>query len=227
MAVNYFTILYWFCHTSTWISHRYTRIPHHESPSLLLPVPSLWVVSVHQPQASSIMHWTWTGDLFHIWYYTCFNAFELWCWRRLLWVPWTARRSNQSILKEISPEYSLEGLRLKFKLQYFGHLMQRTDSLEKTLMLGKIESRRTRGWQRINWLNGITDSMDMSFEQAPSVGDRLGSLACCIPWGHKELEQTEQLNWTEWWYKFLYIECLCSPQIHILRQPADYDDIWW
>ena len=82
-------------------------------------------------------------------------------WRRLLRVPWTARRSNQSILKEISPEYSLEGLMLKLKLQYFGHLMQRTDSLEKTLMLGKIESRRSRGWQRLRWLEGITDSMDM------------------------------------------------------------------
>ena len=85
------------------------------------------------------------------------DAFEPWCWRRLLRVPWTARRSNQSILKEISPEYSLEGLMLKLKLQYFGHLMQITDSLEKTLMLGKIEGRRRRGWQRMRWLDGITD----------------------------------------------------------------------
>ena len=90
------------------------------------------------------------------------DAFELWCWRRLLRVPWTARRTNQSILKEISPEYSLEGLMLKLKLQYFGHLMQGTDSLEKTLMLGKIEGRRRRGRQRMRWLGGITDSMDMS-----------------------------------------------------------------
>ena len=90
------------------------------------------------------------------------DAFELWCWRRLLRVPWTARRSNQSILKEISPEYSLEGLMLKLKLQYFGHLMQRADSLAKTLMLGKIEGRRRRGWHRMRWLDGITDSMDMS-----------------------------------------------------------------
>ena len=90
------------------------------------------------------------------------DAFELWCWRRLLRVPRTARRSNQFILKEINPEYSLEGLMLKLKLQYFGHLMWRTDSLEKTLMLGKIEGRRTRGWQRMSWLDGITDSMDMS-----------------------------------------------------------------
>ena len=91
-------------------------------------------------------------------------AFELWCWRRLLRVPWTARRSNQSILKEISPEYSLERLMLKLKLQYFGHLMQRTDSFKKTLMLGKIEGGR-RGWQRMRWLDGITDSMDMSFSK--------------------------------------------------------------
>ena len=89
------------------------------------------------------------------------DAFELWCWRRLLRVPWTARRSNQSILKEISPGYSLEGLMLKLKLQYFGHLMQRADSLQKTLMLGKIESRRRRGRQRMRWLDGIMDSMDM------------------------------------------------------------------
>ena len=90
------------------------------------------------------------------------DAFELWCWRRLLRVPWTARISNQSILKEISPGCSSEGLMLKLKLQYFGHLMPRTDSLEKTLMLGKIEGRRRRGQQRMRWLNGITDSMDMS-----------------------------------------------------------------
>ena len=90
------------------------------------------------------------------------DAFELWCWRRLLRVPWTARRSHQSILKEISPGCSLEGLMLKLKFQYFGHLMQRTDSFEKTLMLGKIQGRRKRGQHRIRWLDGITDSMDMS-----------------------------------------------------------------
>ena len=90
------------------------------------------------------------------------DAFELWCWRRLLRVPWTVRRSNQSILKEISPGCSLEGLILKLKLQYFGHLMQRADSLEKTLMLGKIEGRRRRGRQRMRWLDGISDSVDMS-----------------------------------------------------------------
>ena len=93
------------------------------------------------------------------------DAFELWCWRRLLRVPWTARRSNQSILEEISPGCSLEGLMLKLKLQYFGHLMRRVDSLEKTLMLGKIEGRRRRGRQRMRWLDGITDSMDMSLSR--------------------------------------------------------------
>ena len=93
------------------------------------------------------------------------DAFELWCWRRLLRVPWTARRSNQSFLKEISTEYSLEGLMLKLKRQYFGHLMQRTDSLEKTLMLGKTECRKRRGQQRVRWLDGITDSMDMSLSK--------------------------------------------------------------
>ena len=90
---------------------------------------------------------------------------ELWCWRRLLRVPWTARRSNQSILKEISPEYALEGLMLKVKLQYFGHLMRRADSLEKTLMLGKSEGRSRKGWQRMRWLDGITDPMDMSLSK--------------------------------------------------------------
>ena len=93
------------------------------------------------------------------------DAFELWCWRRLLRVPWTARRSNQSILKEISPRYSLEGLVLKLKLQYFGHLMRRTDFLEKTLLLGKIEGKRRRGWQRMRWLDGINDCMDVSLSK--------------------------------------------------------------
>ena len=93
--------------------------------------------------------------------YRKIDAFELWCWRRLLRVPWTARRSNQSILKEISPRCSLEGPMLKLKFQYFGHLMQRAYSLEKTLMLGKIKGRRRRGWQRMRWLDGITNSMDM------------------------------------------------------------------
>ena len=93
------------------------------------------------------------------------DAFELWCWRRLLRVPWTARRSNQSVLKEISPGISLEGMMLKLKLQYFGHLVRRVDSLEKTLMLGGIGGRRKRGRQRMRWLDGITDSMDMSLNE--------------------------------------------------------------
>ena len=123
------------------------------------------------------------------------DAFELWCWRGLLRVPWTARRFHQSILKEISPEYSLEGLMLKLKLQYLGHLMWRTDSLEKTLMLGKIEGRRRRGRQDemvgwCYWLDGH------EFEQATGVGDEQGSLECCSPWGPKELD-TSELNWTE------------------------------
>ena len=103
--------------------------------------------------------WEWTIKKSEFWR---IDAFELWCGRRLLRVPWTARRSNQSILKEISPECSLERLMLKLKLQYFGHLMWRTDSFEKTLMLGKTEGRRRRGWQRMRWLDGITNSMNMS-----------------------------------------------------------------
>ena len=109
-------------------------------------------------------------------------------------VPWTARRSNQLILKEISPEYSLEGLMVKLKLQYFGHLMQRTDSLEKTLMLGKIEDRKRRGQQRMRWLDGITNSMDMSLSKPLGVGDGQGGLVCYSPWGCKESGKTEQLN---------------------------------
>ena len=111
------------------------------------------------------------------------NVFlSLWCYRRLLRVPWTARRFNQSILKEISPEYSLEGLMLKLKLQYAGHLMQRTDSLEKTLMLGKIEGGRRRGQQRMRWLDGWHYRLNgHEFEQALEVGDGQGGLACCSP----------------------------------------------
>ena len=116
------------------------------------------------------------------------DAFELWCWRRLLRVLWTTR-SNQSILKEINPEYSLDGLMLNS--QHFGHLIWRTDSLEKILMLGKIESRRKRGWQR-RWLDGINYSIE--FQQALGVGDGQGNLECCSSWGHKELDMTEWLN---------------------------------
>ena len=127
------------------------------------------------------------------------DAFELWCWRRLLRVPSTARRCNQSILKEISPGYSLEGLMLKLKLQYFGYLMQRVDSLEKTLMLGGIRGRRRRGQQRMRWLDGITDSMGMGLSRLRElgVGDGQGRLVCCDSWGHKELDMSERLNWTE------------------------------
>ena len=120
------------------------------------------------------------------------DAFELWCWRRLLRVPWTVRRSNQSILKEISSEYSSERLILKLKRQYFGHLMQRTDSLEKTLMLGKIEGRRRRGRQRMGWLDGLTDSMDMGLSKLWELV--MEGKVCCSPWDHKELDMTKQLN---------------------------------
>ena len=121
------------------------------------------------------------------------DAFELWCWRRLLRVPWTARRSKQSILKEISPGISLEGMMLKLKPQYSGHLMRRVDSLEKTLMLGGIGGRRRRGRQTMRWLDGITDSMDMSLNEL-GVGDGQGCLACRDSWGCKESDKTERLN---------------------------------
>ena len=133
------------------------------------------------------------------------DAFELWCWRRLLRVPWTARRSNQSILEEISTGCSLERLMLKLKLQYFGHLMQRTNSLEKTLMLGKIEGRQRRGQQRMRWLDGITDLIDTSLSKLrelvwtrrPGLLQSMGS----------ESDTTERLNWQSHWQKcfFVYI----------------------
>ena len=122
------------------------------------------------------------------------DASEWWCWRRLLRVHWTAGRSNQSILKVISSECSLEGLMLKLKSQYFGHLMQRTDLFERTLMLGKIECRRRRGWQRVRWLDCITDSMNMNLS---GLQELVMGRVCCSPQGRKESDMTERLNWTE------------------------------
>ena len=127
------------------------------------------------------------------------DGFELWCWRRLLSFPWAARRSNQSFLKEITPEYSLEGLRLRLKLQYFGQLMWRADSLEKTLMLGKYlqDLRQEKGTtedETVGWHHQLNGH---EFEWAPGVGDGQGSLACCSSWGCKESDMTEQLNWTD------------------------------
>jgi len=133
------------------------------------------------------------------------DAFELWCWRRLLRVPWTARRSNQSILKEISPEYSLGGLMLKLKLQYFGHLIRRTDLLEKTLMLGKIEGGRRKGWQRMRWLDGIIDSMDMTLSKLQELVMDREDWHAAVHGVAKS--QTQLSDWTDLLKKSLHLQC--------------------
>ena len=156
---------------------------HTKSRDITLPTE----VHLVKAMAFPLVMYSWTIKKVECWR---IDAFQLWCWRRLLSVPWTARRSNQSVLKEINPEYSLERLMLKLKLQYFGHLMQRADSLEKTLIMGKTEGRRkgTAEDEVVRWLNGH------EFEQIMGNSQVHGRLACCSPWGSKESDMTEWLN---------------------------------